>query len=68
MDEEILQQKILVSKTLIILARNLFRHFFTVEELKTRSLYGRKSNAVKNDDAILPELDSRRRDAIISEC
>jgi hypothetical protein len=67
MDEEILHQKILVSKTLVILARNLFRHFFTVEELKTRSLYGRKSNAVKNDD-ILPELDSTRRDAIISEC
>jgi hypothetical protein len=55
------------SKTLPILSRHLFRHFFTVEEMTTHSLFGRKCNAIKDNLPPLPEIDPHRRNAIFGE-
>ncbi len=56
----------MISKHPTVLARNLFRHFFTSEELSTHSLFGLKCNANK-DTPVLPAIDDRKRDSIIRE-
>lgn len=54
----------LVSNEPTVTARNLFRRLFTVEELSTHSLFGKKCNA--NKDAVpLPRIDQVRSNAVI---
>lgn len=49
-----------------ILARNLFRHFFSPEVLSAHSLFGKFCNANKSQFP-LPAIDPLRRDAIIGK-
>jgi len=49
------------------LARGLFKHLFTVEELQTHSLNGRKCPALGEDQVIRPPLDANRKNAIFSK-
>ncbi|OXA48520.1 uncharacterized protein LOC118436910 [Folsomia candida] len=54
----------LVSNEPTVTARNLFRRLFTVEELSTHSLFGKKCNA--NKDAVpLSRIDQVRSNAVI---
>lgn len=57
----------MVSHQPTVLARNLFRRFFSTEELSTHSLLGKTCNA-NRDSASLPAIDNIRRDAIMSKC
>jgi len=56
-----------ISKQPTNFARNLFRHFFTFEELSTHSLFGVKCNA-NRDTPVLPAIDSVKRDTIMRKC
>lgn len=53
----------LISKDGTVLARNLFRYFFSVEELGQHSLYGISCNANKTVPPA-PEIDGAKRNAI----
>jgi len=48
------------------MARLLFKSIFTVEELKTHSLSGKRCPALGEDQIILPALDPIRKNAILS--
>lgn len=56
----------LLSMEPTILARNLFRRLFTLEEVSGQCLFGKKCNANKNVHS-RPPVDAVRRNAIISE-
>jgi hypothetical protein len=62
-----LKHILFTSKTAPIMARNLFKELFTIEELATHSLNGRKCNADKTDGQILPALDCVRKNNIIGK-
>jgi len=65
-----LDRYLLISKTHPILTRHLFRHFFTIEELTTHSLFGKMSNANRKEQEggePLPELNPRKRNAIFGK-
>jgi hypothetical protein len=49
------------------MARALFKELFSVDELKSHSLNGRKCNADKTEIEPLPQLDLVRKDAIIGK-
>ncbi len=49
-----------------VLVRNLFRYFFSVEEMAKHSLFGAKCNALK-DLVVLPEIDPVKRNTIFGK-
>ena len=55
------------AKTPAVMARSLFKELFTVDELRSHSLNGKKCNADKTDDEPLPAVDLKRRDAIFGK-
>lgn len=63
MDKNVLGSINLAARTPCILTRHLLKALFTYEELATRSLHGKKSNAKPDRDA-LPPLDDDKRNAI----
>ncbi|XP_035716230.1 uncharacterized protein LOC118439221 [Folsomia candida] len=48
-----------------VLARNLFRRLFSIEEMSSHSLFGKKCNA-NQGQVPLPEIDVGRRNAVIN--
>lgn len=66
-----LNQYVNCAPTFYILARTLFRHFFSLSELKTHSLFGIKCRAnlnnSNNDEEPLPEINPKIRNAVFGE-
>lgn len=65
-DKNLLSSCNLAARTPNILTRHLFKALFSFEELATRSLFGKKSNA-RPDSVLLPSLDPNRRNAIFGK-
>lgn len=63
MDKNVLGSIILAASTPCTLTRQLLKALFTIEELATRSVHGKKPNAKPAGEA-LPPLDNDKRNAI----
>lgn len=65
-DKNLLATTKVIARTPCILTRHLFKALYTVEELVTHSLFGKKSNAKAHLET-LPALDSNKRNAIFGK-
>ncbi len=65
-EKDKLEKMSFAARNTCVLVRNLFRYFFSEEEIATHSLFGVKCNALK-DQVPLPEIDSSKRNAIFGK-